>query len=742
MLMRWRLVAAISAITLLCMLGVSGAAASASAPLGARLSGSSSAPALLGAVGHGQDGISCAGGSGPLEHVIYVQFDNTHLLRDLGSVPSDLEQMPHLLNFMRKNGTVSSNDHTILISHTAGGILSSLSGVYPDRHGQAVSNSFRYYKPDGSTGLGVSFAYWTDGIFDPANPTPPDTSYNMLTKEGKNAPAPWAPFTRAGCDFGAVGAANTVLENIGPDVPKVFGPDSPEAEEAKNEPFKAMADFVGITVHCAKGSAACAASNRAVPDLLPDEPGGYEGFDGLFGAKYVNPVINPNGPLTDLDGNVITDPVGNPGFPGFDGMSANRSLSWVAAMQEHGIPITFAYISDAHDLHPPNPSNDGYDHIAQGPGEVGYVQQLRDYDRAFAKFFDRLQKDGITPKNTLFVFTADEGDHFAGGKPANPGCDGVNTPCEWAHVICDQGCPPNDIGEINVNLRGLLATQRANTTPFDVHSDMAPAFYLIGNPERDAAVTRTFERDVAALTAVNPYTGETELMSEQMVDRVGMSLLHMATGDPLRTPTLVSFLRPDYFGFKGASNCSSPCVQVQPAFAWNHGGTSEDIATTWVGFVGPSVRHLGTNAKVWVDHTDVRPTILTLAGLKDDYQTDGRVLIEFAHDKALPKSLRAHQETLRRLGEVYKQVTAPFGRIGVAGIEASTKALEGDDATYQRLENALLALTSDRDALAARMLDMLQAAAFDGKPINEKQAKRLIKDGKELIERAEELAES
>ncbi len=31
--------------------------------------------------------------------------------------------MPHLLNFLTDNGTLFTNDHTILISHTAGGIL-------------------------------------------------------------------------------------------------------------------------------------------------------------------------------------------------------------------------------------------------------------------------------------------------------------------------------------------------------------------------------------------------------------------------------------------------------------------------------------------------------------------------------------------------------------------------------------------------------------------------------------------
>src|ERR671937_1996002 len=104
---------------------------------------------------------------GNIKHVIYIQFDNTHFLRDNANVPSDLEQMPHLLNFIRGNGTLLTNDHTALISHTATGILTSLTGVYPDRMGQPVSNSYRYFKPDGTTRTGVSFAYWTAPLFDP-----------------------------------------------------------------------------------------------------------------------------------------------------------------------------------------------------------------------------------------------------------------------------------------------------------------------------------------------------------------------------------------------------------------------------------------------------------------------------------------------------------------------------------------------------------------------------------------------
>src|SRR6266487_1690494 len=211
---------------------------------------------------------------GDIKHVIYIQFDNTHFRRDNANVPSDLEQMPHLLNFIRGNGTLLTNDHTALISHTATGILTSLTGVYPDRMGQPVSNSFRYFTPAGGTRTGVSFAYWTSPLFDPA-PGQTDFTHEMINENGKIAPAPWVPYTRAGCDVGSVGTANTILENTAIDIPTVFGAGSPEAAEVTSNPGQAFADFVGIGIHCAQVSVFCTSANHARPDLLPDEPRGY-----------------------------------------------------------------------------------------------------------------------------------------------------------------------------------------------------------------------------------------------------------------------------------------------------------------------------------------------------------------------------------------------------------------------------------------------------------------------------------
>src|SRR3989441_8065960 len=657
---------------------------------------------------------------GQIQHVINIQFDNTHFTRDDPNVPSDLEQMPNLLNFIEGNGVLLSNHHTPLISHTATDILTSFTGVYGDRMGVPVSNSFRYFTPTGSTSLGVSFAYWTDPIFDPTTSAPTDTKFNMLTADGKNAPAPWVPYTRAGCNVGQVATANTVLENIATDIPTVFGANSPQAAEVNSNPGQAFADFVGIGVHCALGNSLCASGQA---DLLSQEPGGYSGYKALFGHTYVAPKLNPTGPVTDLNGNVIQDLQGHIGFPGFDGMAATVSLSYVAQMQEHGIPVTYAYISDAHDAHPSGPSF--------GPGQAGYVAALKAYDAAFGKFFKRLANDGINQSNTLFVFTADEGDHFAGGPASPAGCDGVTTPCTYAKI-----------GEVNANYAGLLATEQGITTAFKVHSDSAPTVYITGNPSRTDAVTRTFERATSQLTAVSPITGSTDTITKFLADPVEMKALHMITSDPARTPTFTLFADPSYFLFAGAPNCTAPCVTENPGFAWNHGDVQPEIVTTWLGMVGPGIEDRGVDSKTWSDHTDIRPTLMVLLGLKDDYSHDGRALTEELAGWAKPSATRNGSFT--KVARMYKQINATVGPFGLATLMASTRAIESgsasSDSTYTDLENRLMSLTSDRDALAAQMISLLAGAELDGHAISEHQAEQLVDEGHELLEKAIDLA--
>jgi hypothetical protein len=604
--------------------------------------------------------------------------------------------------------------------------------------GQPVSNSFRYFKTDGTTRTGVSFAYWTSPLFDPGGTTT-DTTPEMINENGKIAPAPWVPFTRAGCDFGAVATANTILENTSIDIPVVFGPNSPEAAEVIANPGQAFADFVGIGVHCGQGSALCAASSHLRPDLLPDEPGGYSGFSGLYGAKYVNPVIKPSGPMTDLNGNVIQDANGHIGFPGFDGVEATVSLSWVAQMQEAGIPVTYAYISDAHDGH----GTSGNIHFAYGPGEAGYVQQLHDYDVAFQKFFDRLSADGINRKNTLFVFTVDEGDHFVGDQPTPAGCDGVTTPCNY-----------NRVGEINADLRRMIRTQFGDTTVYSVHADDAPTVYVNGTssqPIRDQTdpIVRSLEREMAQLNWLNPYTNVVENnIMVALADHTEMTTLHMVTADPFRTPTFTPFADPDWFFFAtGGAICALPSdcafipARTSQSFAWNHGDIQDEIASTWAGYVGPGIEGIGIDDSTWSDHTDLRPTILDLVGLKDDYIQDGRLVSEILSGYAVPKAVKKSARFIE-LAQTYKQLNAPFGQFAMDTLKSSTLALasnDAGDATYNSIEGQIQSLTSQRDTLSTQMKTLLNGAAFNGQAFSDSQAQSLIGQGQSLLAQAHAL---
>jgi len=204
--------------------------------------------------------------------------------------------------------------------------LTSLTGVYPDKFGVPIGNSLRYFNPDGTTNGMSSFAYWTDPVAAFSGQTPTDLTPQMIDQRTKIHPAPWVPFTRAGCDVGAFSIANIEFENIGLDITTVFGAGSPEQAEAMNDPTKASADFLGIAVHCAQASALCAPGKA---DLLPDEPGGYVGFEALFGNKYVQPQISSGGPVKDLDGNVIQDAKGNPGFPNSFSPTASQTLGYL-----------------------------------------------------------------------------------------------------------------------------------------------------------------------------------------------------------------------------------------------------------------------------------------------------------------------------------------------------------------------------------------------------------------------------
>src|SRR6201993_1255232 len=742
------------------------------APADPAASAAAGAPIKLAAEASARTPSSPAGGCqlnsprGKVQHVVTIIFDNTHFKRDPardGStlVPSDLEQMPHLLNFLKNNGVLLSNHYTPLIAHTSDDIITILTGVYPARHGVATAaNSYLEYSgANGTTQSQSGFTYWTD--------LSRATTYNLISgpvdashPNGVNAPAPWVPFTRAGCDVGAAAAADMEIENTGVDLSTVFGPGSPQTTDPN-----AFANYEGVAIHCAANSTLCSAANGGFPDKLPWEPNpdgsaattdpatgtstGYEGYNALFGHKYVTQafqnlglgsnVLDSNGNLKDINGNTIVDDFGGvltPGFPGFS-IAPQYSLGYVADMLEAGVPVVYAYINPPHRPISANPYGYGVagDTNDYGPGEAHYVLQLQQYDDAFNKFFKRLAKDGITPANTLFMIMAEEGDHVVAANPANPGCDGVTTPCTYGNTA------GNEVGELNLNFRGLLQAATGITTAASVNSDSAPDIYLTSNPGPDDPTLRAFEQASGALTAINPITGAKDTIAQEMANSVEFNALHMQTFDPLRTPSFTIFANPDYFN-TGSTACGTSttpqtsCVTQQPGFAWNHGDVQPEISNTWLGMVGPGIDDEGLDKTTFSDHTDVRPTMLTLLGLKDDYSHDGRALVEKFVGWAQPSAVKK-SDNFVALARALKRITAPVGPLGLATLHASTVAMESgnaqDDSTYTSIENQIASFTARRDALVAQITPLLEAAEMDGTPIPENVAHSLIHQAANLL---------
>ena len=158
--------------------------------------------------------------------------------------------------------------------------------------------------------------------------------------------------------------------------------------------------------------------------------------------------------------------------------------------------------------------------------------------------------------------------------------------------------------------------------------------------------------------------------------------------------------------------------------------------------VGPGVDQVGVDTTTWSDHTDIRPTLLTLVGLNDDYQHEGRALTEILHSSALPAGVSGSPDLFVALSAALKAIDAPNGPLGQASLKISTAALEGNDQTYTNLENQLSSITSVRDLLAGQMLDLIENAEFNGQALPQDQASKLINEANQLLSYVQNLAQN
>jgi hypothetical protein len=326
--------------------------------------------------------------------------------------------------------------------------------------------------------------------------------------------------------------------------------------------------------------------------------------------------------------------------------------------------------------------------------------------------------------------------------PAN--CDGAKV--VGLTVTPDVPCtyPTGTFGELGGNIVGLLATQKGNTTPLSIEADTAPEFYVNGNPTSTSATVRKLEHDVSGLTANNPYTGNSpQPITNYLADPTEEAILHMVNADPARTPTFALFAKPDYYLFNGGPKCNGPCVGVNSGFGWNHGAYAPEINTNWVGFAGPGVAPGGLDGSnaangvnsagpgsgqgtvptdgvkgTWADETDIRPTLMFLAGLTDDYTHDGRVITQILDE---PHG-QMNSPQVGALGACYKQLNSSVGQFGTSTLKADTAGIESTsagDGTYANLVARLSQLEKQRDSLAGQVKKELNALEFGGTPIRD-----------------------
>ena len=322
-----------------------------------------------------------------------------------------------------------------------------------------------------------------------------------------------------------------------------------------------------------------------------------------------------------------------------------------------------------------------------------------------------------------------------GGSPSPADCDGVTVPCTYALK-----------GEVDADLSVVFNTEFSDATPFAVHSDDAPTFYIAGNPGQMDPATRRLEHESGKLLGFDPVvgpSGTTNHVTQAIADQAEQKLLHMITFDPNRTPNFILFGNPDYFLFASGSvtplcapaNNAASCFVEESGFAWNHGDFQNQITHTWLGIVGPGVSRKGRFGEIFTDHTDIRPTMMSLAHLKDDYSHDGRVLFEVMRHDAIPDAIRDKEELLSRLAAAFKEINAPRGTLGrktLTGI--ATRAVKSDDATYAALDEKIVDITERRDRIAGEMLQILEDAEFHGKSVDARRAERLIDEAEDLLE--------
>ena len=151
---------------------------------------------------------------------------------------------------------------------------------YGSDQGGPIANEYNYYTPSGSTDTAGAFAYWTDPIVDYSTTTGgrPATATTRWSPPGQERPGAVGALHPGGLRLGSVAAADTELENTMPDIPMVYGANSPEAREAENPKLANKAGPTSWAVRALRAGLAGLRQGTGCPNCCPPSRAATRGY--------------------------------------------------------------------------------------------------------------------------------------------------------------------------------------------------------------------------------------------------------------------------------------------------------------------------------------------------------------------------------------------------------------------------------------------------------------------------------
>ena len=731
------------------MFGAAGAAALVVSALAA-----AGATARVDTAAQSQAASSCQLGNG-VQHVINIVFDNVHFARDNPNVPSDLEQMPHLLNFLKQNGTVFSNIahaddrphrrrqpddlHRPVRRPARPAAVEHVQDLQPgrlDRSGDVVHvlDVAGHRHEDQPAGRGHDTA--PSMVYSDTVPASGGRT-GSRRRRGCRSPAPaarsatsrprtWCSRTRPSTSRPCSAPtrprrrrqrANTAIPSRTSRSPSTSARRStaPRAHRsARARPARRVDGpccrpsraATTATRRCSARSTSRrrSAAARTVPQRLP-------------GHRREREPRRPQRQHARRSRSAHT-----PGFPGFS-PTATQSLAVLADMQEAGIPVTYGYISDLHEKKADTTTgctttaNAAVARRPVGPGDSCYVTNAQHYDRRSRRSSSgsrrrhhagehavRDQRRGERPVRRRERRPGDAADagrlrrrhrrRATTRRVRSASCRRTSRACSPARREREHAVRHRAAGRVDLRPRPAggerpdgppaRARHRRDDQPArPVHRRRQREDHEVpGGRARAAGAAHADVRIRCARRRTRSSRSRTTSSRRRARTSASTAASPTTTATTARTSTSPGSAWP-----ARASRCNGvdgpEAGRRQPAAAIPSRRNTV-----------PQASQVGT----WVEETDIRPTMLYLLGLHDDYQSDGHVITQ---------ALLACRSRCRRRGARcgYDQINSSVGQFATDTLIADSKALASGSAPTTpptRRSRRRLQLADDRDTAARR----------------------------------------